>query len=96
VLPREAWAKRLIGRNEGPALHVKEHNAYFNSDGSQDGELAAKILQPIRDAMVQDDPRHEAQSTHDLRGSRLLLFRPARYPATTTGEPSIGSAIKRS
>ena len=101
MLPREAWAKRLIGRNEGPALHVKEHNAYFNSDGSQDGELAAKILQPIRDAMVQDDPRHEAQSTHDLRGRRLLLLqsvepRPARYPATTTGEPSIGSAIKRS
>jgi hypothetical protein len=46
--------------------------------------------------MVQDDPRHEAQSTHDLRGRRLLLFRPARYPATTSGEPSIGSAIKRS
>jgi hypothetical protein len=44
VLPREAWAKRLVVRNEGPALHVKEHNAYFNSDGSQDGELAAKIL----------------------------------------------------
>jgi hypothetical protein len=101
VLPREAWAKRVIGRDEGLAFHDKEHNAYFDSDGSKDGELAATTLQLIHDAMVQDDPLHAAQSAHDLRGRRLLLFqsvepRPARYPATTTGEPSIGSATKRS